>query len=68
MSTSRSKVAGFSQHQVDTAVLVAMSSKSVKNWVDGIAKAYGVNKNTVEGREFYDRETRAAAMRLLDLD
>lgn len=58
----------FTNHQIETAIQVAMESKAVKNWVEGEMKFVGNDMSTKEGREFYERESRSAARRLLGLD
>lgn len=58
----------FTNHQIETAIQVAMESKAVKNWVEGEMKFVGNDTSTKEGREFYERESRSAARRLLGLD
>lgn len=55
----------FSKHEIETTIRVLMESRSVKNWVDAEARFLGVNLNTLEGQEFYKREARQAAERLL---
>ena len=53
------------RHDLETAVQVMMKSKIVRNWVEGQARAFGVDLNSPEGRQFYERESRAAAERLV---
>ena len=61
----RAKKSNFSKHQIETAVLVLMESNQVKNWVIGQARFLGVDLDTPQGKEFWQREARAAAMRLI---
>jgi len=55
----------FTNHQIETAILVLMESAQVRNWVESQAKFLGVNLKTPEGEEFWLREARAAAQRLI---
>ncbi len=55
----------FTPHEVETAIRVAMESKQVKKWVKGQARFLGVDLDTPDGKVFYERESRAAAKRLL---
>lgn len=65
MSTKKAKKPGFTGHQIETAILVLMESAQVRNWVESEAKFLGVNLQTPQGKEFWQREARAAAMRLI---
>ena len=65
MSTKRAKKSSFTKHQIETAILVLMESAQVRNWVESEAKFLGVDLQTPEGKEFYAREARAAAERLI---
>ena len=56
---------GFTEHELETAIRVMMKSKIVRNWVEGQARAFGVDLNTPEGKEFHKKESRAAAERLI---
>lgn len=58
----------FTNHQVETAIMVAMESRSVRNWVEGQARFLNINPGSPEGKDFFERESRAAAKRLLDVD
>ncbi len=55
----------FTKHQIEVAICVLMESRIVKNWVKSEAKFLGVDLNTPQGREFYQREARAAAERFI---
>lgn len=55
----------FTPEQLEIAIEVAMQSKSVRKWVTAEAQFLGVNPYTSEGKEFYRRNARAAAKRLL---
>lgn len=55
----------FTKSELETAIRVMMESQIVKHWVDGEARFLGVDLNTPQGQEFYDREARAAAERLV---
>ena len=55
----------FTKHQIETAILVLMESAQVRNWVEGQAKFLGVDLQTPKGKEFWEREARAAALRLI---
>lgn len=55
----------FTPEQMETAVQVAMYSKSVYNWVVSEAEFVGVDLNTPAGREFFKKNAREAAERLL---
>ncbi len=62
MKSGRSK---FTRHQIEVAISVLMESRIVKNWVKSEAKFLEVDLNTPQGREFYEREARAAAERFI---
>ena len=62
MKSARSK---FTKHQIEVAISVLVESRIVKNWVKSEAKFLNVNLNTPQGREFYQREARIAAERLI---
>lgn len=55
----------ISKHDRETAVRVLMKSKIVRNWVEGQMRAFGVDASSPEGIQFYERESRAAAERLI---
>ena len=55
----------FTADQMETAIQVAMYSKSVYNWVVSEAEFLGIDLNTAEGREFFKKQAREAAIRLL---
>ena len=57
--------ARFTRHQLDNAVMVLMQSRIVKHWVESQAKLLGVDLNTPAGHEFFNREARAQAERLI---
>ena len=62
MKSGKSK---FTKHQIEVAISVLMESRIVKNWVKSEAKFLEVDLNTPRGREFYEREARAAAERFI---
>lgn len=62
---SPAKKVRFTKHQIETAIEVLMESKIVRNWVEGEAQFLGVDLATTRGREFYAREARLAALRLI---
>ncbi len=55
----------FSKHQIETAVLVLMESAQVRKWVEGEARFLNIDLSTPQGKEFFQREARAAAERLI---
>ncbi len=55
----------FTKHQIETAILVLMESTQVKNWVEAEAKFLCVDLQTPKGKEFWLREARAAAERII---
>lgn len=55
----------FTKSEVEAAIRVLVESKIVRNWVQGEARAFGVDLTTLRGQEFYVREARAAAERLI---
>ena len=59
------KRAKFTKRETETAIRVLMQSPMVTNWVKSQAKYLGVDLNTPAGQEFYEREVRAAAERLI---
>ncbi len=65
MSTKRAKKSSFSKHQIETTILVLMESTQVRNWVEAEAKFLSVDLQTPQGKEFWAREARAAAERII---
>jgi len=61
----RAKKSNFTKHQIETAILVLMESAQVKNWVVGQARFLKVDLQTPQGKDFWLREARAAAERLI---
>ena len=59
------KRANFTKHELENAIRVLMQSRIVTNWVKSEAKVLGVDLSTPEGQQFYERETRAHAERLI---
>ena len=59
------KKAKFTKHELETALRVLMQSRMVTRWVKSEAKFLGVDLSTPAGQEFYERETRAAAEKLI---
>ena len=57
--------AKFTKRELENAIKVLMESRIVKNWVESQAEHLGVDLNTLEGREFFKREARAQAERLI---
>lgn len=55
----------FTQYEIETTIRVLMDSRIVRNWVESEARFLGVDFNTPQGQEFYQREARLAAERLL---
>ena len=55
----------FTAEQVETAVQVVMFSKNVYNWVVAQAKFLNIDLNTPEGKEFFKKNARGAAERLV---
>ena len=59
------KKAEFTKHELEIAVRVMMKSRIVTGWVKSQAKILGLDLSTPAGQEFYERETRAQAERLI---
>ena len=57
--------AKFTPHQIETAILVLMESKTVASWVESQAKFLGINTDTVEGKYFLENNKRTMAEKLL---
>ena len=55
----------FTPEQVETAVQIVMYSKIVYNWTVSEAGFLGVDLNTPEGRVFFKKNAREAALRLI---
>lgn len=55
----------FTPEEVNIAVKVLAKSKIVDEWVRGMAKSFGVDLKSPEGKDFYRRERINAARRLL---
>lgn len=55
----------FTRSEIETAIRVLIESQMVKNWVTSEAKFLEVDLNTPAGQEFYEREARLAAERLI---
>jgi len=55
----------FTADQIETAAQVMMFSKAVYNWVVSEAAFIGVDLNTVEGHEFFRKNAREAALRMI---
>jgi len=47
------------------AIEVLSNSKMVREWVEGMAKAYNVDLTTPEGQEFYRKQAEHIAKRLI---
>ena len=59
------KKTGFTKHEIEIAIRVLMQSRLVREWVKSQAKFVGVDLSTPAGQEFYEREARAQAARLI---
>ena len=57
--------AKFTKRQRENAIEVLMQSRIVRNWVESQAKLLGIDLNTPAGHEFFEREARAQAERLI---
>lgn len=55
----------FTPEQMEAAVQVVMYSKTVYNWVVSEAEFIGVDLNTPEGHEFFKKNAREAALRMI---
>lgn len=55
----------FTKHEIETAIRVLMQSRAVKNWVESEAKFLGINLDTPAGKIFFEKQSRAAAERLI---
>ncbi len=55
----------FTSEEIETAIKVAMYSKSCYNWVLAEAKAFSIDLSGPEGEEFYLRTARKIATTLL---
>lgn len=55
----------FTKHEVETAIRVLIQSKKVRNWVKSQADFLGVDLDTAEGQEFFEKNARAEAERLI---
>lgn len=55
----------FTPHQIETAVLVLMESKTVRKWVMSQAKFLEIDIDTVEGKNFLENQKRKMAEKLL---
>ena len=55
----------FTPEQIEVAVQVMMYSKIINNWVVSEAEFIGVDLNTPEGHEFFKKNAREAALKLI---
>ena len=55
----------FTRSQTRAAIEVLSNSKMVREWVEGMAKAYNVDLTTPEGQEFYRKQAEHIAKRLI---
>jgi len=55
----------FTPEQIEIAVQVMMFSRNVYNWVAAQADFLNVDLNTPEGKEFFKKNAREAAERLV---
>lgn len=55
----------FTPEQIEVATQVMMFSKIVMNWVASESEFLGVDLNSVEGRKFFLKNSREAALRLI---
>jgi len=61
----RAKKDKITDYEKEVAVKVLMQSKQVRKWVQSQAKFLGVDLNTPEGEIFWEREARAAAVKMI---
>ncbi len=59
------KRAKFTKHELETAIRVLMQSCIVTNWVKSQAEFLEVDLSTPTGQEFYERNARAYAEKLI---
>ena len=59
------KGAKFTKHELETAIRILMQSRGVTRWVKSQARFLKVDLSTPAGQEFYERETRAQAEKLI---
>ena len=55
----------ITDYERQVAVKVLIQSKQVKKWVQSEAKFLGVDLNSPEGKLFWEREAKAAAVRMI---
>ena len=56
---------GFTPHNREVAIEVMAKSKIVQDWARGLARAFGVDLNTPNGRKFFEEKCREQAQRLV---
>ena len=59
------KRAKFTKHELETATRVLMQSRVATGWVKSQAKFLEVDLSTPAGQEFYERNARAYAEKLI---
>lgn len=59
------KRAEFTKHEMETAIKVFMQSHFVTAWVKSQAEYLGVDLMTPKGQDFYERERRKYAEKLM---
>ena len=57
--------AKFTKRERENAVKVLMESRIVRNWVESQAKLLGIDLNTPAGYEFFERESKTQAEKLI---
>ena len=57
--------AKFTKHELDTTIRVLVQTRRVTNWVKSQAEFLGVDLSTPAGQEFYERNARAYAEKLI---
>ena len=55
----------FTKHQKETAIMVLMQSSMGRHWVESRAQFLEIDLSTPKGQEFYEREARAQAEKLI---
>ena len=56
----------FTKKERETAIRVVMESRRITNWVKKEANFLGVDLSTPAGQEFYERNARAQAEKLIE--
>jgi hypothetical protein len=58
-------MATFTKRQLDVAIRVLMETDLVKRWAEGELRAYGIGKDTPEGKNFLLKERRKQAEKII---